>query len=76
MLEDSSNRTKRAAQYEVLREVFRVVEYRDGAVYRTESLGVHWVDEGPAPKGYIHAPVSTDSPHASAVGIRKKKAQA
>jgi len=34
---------------EVLREVFVVTEWRDGAVYRTKSLGNRWVgiDEVP-----------------------------
>jgi hypothetical protein len=32
------------ATYEVYREVFKITERRDGAVYRTESQGFQWVD--------------------------------
>lgn len=46
-------------QYEYLREVFKVTEYRDGAVYKTKSRGIEWVS-GNAPKGIIFAPLSED----------------
>lgn len=29
--------------YEHYREVFKITEYRDGAVYQTESQGYRWV---------------------------------
>lgn len=33
-------------QYEVLREVFRITEWKDGAVYKTVSEGNQWVPFG------------------------------
>lgn len=34
-----------ARQYEVLREVWRITERRDGAVFKTEYQGIGWYDE-------------------------------
>jgi hypothetical protein len=33
-----------SSEHEVLRERFRITERRDGAVYRTESEGMVWID--------------------------------
>jgi len=58
--------------YEVWREVFRITEWRDGAVYRTISEGHRWVDHGVSPpRGYIYAPPSEDPPN-TAMTIRRK----
>jgi hypothetical protein len=32
------------SQYEVRREVWRITERRDGAVYKTEFVEVKWID--------------------------------
>lgn len=32
-------------EYEVLREVWRITEWRDGAVFKTERQGIGWYDE-------------------------------
>lgn len=68
-------------EYEVLREVFRVTEWRDGAVYKTESQGIGWYDEAvvkanrPADTNLIYSPPSTkDLPYeGSWLMIRRKR---
>ena len=47
---------------QVLSELFEVTEMRDGCVFRTRSLGLHWVDQinGITPgevEGFIVAPL-------------------
>lgn len=44
--------------YEVLREVYEITEWRDGAVFKTRPLGIRWVDQGPAPEGFQHVALS------------------
>lgn len=66
-------------EYEVRRELFRVTEWRDGAVYKTESLGYAWFDEkmvkdnNPAETNLIYAAPSTKGPFAGQMNIRRKR---
>jgi hypothetical protein len=61
--------------YELHREVFRVVEWRDDSVFRTECVEVGWFDEAtvranhPSISGLIYACVSNDL----TPGIRRKR---
>lgn len=48
------------ASWERLVEVYEITEYRDGAVYNTESRGYKWIRDGETPpKGFIYTPPST-----------------
>jgi hypothetical protein len=51
-------------QYEVYREKFRITEWRDGCVYRTESLGCGWFampeSERPSEIGIMYAAASDE----------------
>jgi len=51
-------------EFEVLRDVYRVIERRDGAVYRTEFVEKRWVPMGtPRQIGdEIYATLSTTDP--------------
>lgn len=60
------------SEYEVYREKFLVTEYKDDAVYKTQSQGYGWFDMDEVyhpPKGVIYAPVS----NFDGLAIRKKK---
>ncbi len=67
-----------ADQFEHLVEVYRVTEYRDGAVYRTESLGKRWVTmkynlgRNPENPEEFFGPISTTDPDARTIPRRKK----
>lgn len=51
-------------QYEVYMEKYRITEWRDGCVYRTESLGYGWFDaeeaKAPQDKNIRYAAASTE----------------
>lgn len=43
------------------REVYKIIQMKDGAVYRTQSLGVYIdKDKVKLPQGYTSASISTD----------------
>lgn len=54
------------SDYEVRRELFRITEIRDGATYKTESLGIDWFDMAlvdsnkPRESNLIYASVDND----------------
>lgn len=64
-------------KYEVYREMFAITEWRDGSVYRTESLGCDWfpqdlVDSNlPRVTQVMWVPVSKVHPMADQVCIRR-----
>lgn len=68
-------------KYEVLREVWRITEWRGDAVYKTVSQGIAWYDEAlvkanrPADTNLIYAAPSTkDLPYeGSWLMIRRKR---
>jgi len=53
-------------KFEQYREKFRITEWRDGCVYRTESLGYDWFPDEviqanrPGSTGFIYAAASTE----------------
>lgn len=60
------------SEYEVYREKFLVTEYKDDAVYKTQSQGYGWFDMDEVyhpPKGVIYATIG----EYEGVGIRRKK---
>ena len=60
--------------YEKRVEVFRIIEWKDNSIYRTESEGLRWVPyEEEAPSGYIYASISSNSPEALEMNIRRKR---
>jgi len=67
---------KGTAKYEVFREMFAITEWRDGCVYRTESLGCDWFPMGmvelnlPRVTHIMFVPVSTSHPMAGQSTIR------
>lgn len=63
--------------YECYVEVYRITEWRDGCVYKTERVGFEWVEaDTPAPCGFVHSPPSTTWVQANPnlPTIRRKKA--
>jgi hypothetical protein len=63
---------------EKLVEVFEITEWREGAVFKTRSLGLRWVDfdeKYRSPEGFIYASVSTEwiDEHPDEMTIRRKK---
>ncbi len=55
----------RRRQIQVLREVFRITEYRNGDVYKTEKIGDDWIDlpesgQPIPPNGYQYVTKSSD----------------
>ena len=40
-------------------ELWKVVEIKDGCVYKTENTGYHIQSDAPVPVGYITTPIST-----------------
>jgi hypothetical protein len=46
---------------EQLVELWRITEYRDGAVFKTEYVEDVWIPlSGQPPAGYVHAPKSSN----------------
>lgn len=66
-------------EYELRRELWRITEWRDGCVYKTESVGVDWFDEKvvrknkPATTNLIYVAPSSTGPYADTLNIRRKK---
>lgn len=66
--------------YEVFREIYRVTEWKDGCVYRTEFVERKWVPEGtlrdPVDENLLYGMVSTNYEFANDEefrGIRRRK---
>lgn len=48
-------------EFEKYVEIYRIVEWRDGAIFKTERIGYEWVTSGvDPPSGYIFAAPSSD----------------
>lgn len=66
---------QRPMEYEVWREKYQIIEWRDGAVFRTVKVEQGWYDIGevetnqPRKTNYLFAPGGPDAP---LVGIRRK----
>lgn len=66
-------------EYEFYRELFRITEWRDGTVYKTESLGYGWFDEAtikanrPLETSLIYSVPSTKVQAEIGSGIRRKR---
>jgi len=66
-------------EYEVYRVRWRITEWRDGAVYKTEQIDEGWFDgetvkaNRPGETDIIYGPVSTDHPMARQMTIRAKR---
>jgi len=62
-------------EFEVLVEVYRIVERKDGAVYRTEKIGKRWVPMSHRGKTFgdeTYASLSTSDPEFNTLPRRKK----
>lgn len=72
------NLSKPEPKYEIYRERMKILERREGAVYRTESLGHGWFDEElvkankPSETDIMYVVPSSEHPGPSVL-IRKKR---
>jgi len=64
-------------EYEVYREKVRITEWRDGAVFRTESLGSGWFTEAEIKanddRNIQYVTPSDKDPNKPVLGIRVKR---
>ena len=76
-MSESPERPEQSDQYEVYKEVWKITEWKDGAVYRTESVGSGWFLEAvvkanrPAVTNLIYSVPSLNDPTAPTLLIRK-----